>query len=166
MDEILKLYSDGATYREYVETAEITDKEKHLYYFNKMQLTQNEKKLVLGVVKSVRLLVFCNTACNDCRISLAVLENIRLSNPKIDFRIVSREGNLDIMQNFDTTTKIPMIIKIEDDNLKLIFNEFSELLSEKMKKLSPEETDILRQSYRKGAYKEEMLNQLIELMAK
>lgn len=163
MNRLTELYYSGKTYLQYVEAAETADRDKHLHYLHKMKLSEQEKQLVLDISDRVNLLVFCNIACRDCRIVLAVLENIRMLNPLMQYRIVDREGNRDIMQQIDKNCRIPLIIDITKDKYNIVFNEIPQSVQEKMKKLHPDEVDIMRQNFRRGLLKAEIMNQLLDL---
>lgn len=162
MNEMMTLYASGRTYEEYLEAADQLDKEKHLHYLHKMKLTVGEKKQVMAIKKPVTLLIFCNISCNDCRIALAILENMSVSNQNLQFRIVDREVNKAIMETIDQNCKIPMIVKLMDDAYNLIFNEVPESFRERTVRFETEQMESERLSYRKGLYKDEIFEQLMD----
>ncbi|MBF7097370.1 thioredoxin family protein [Alkalibacter mobilis] len=160
--KLRSLYNNGLSYLEFVENAEKLTAEKHLHYLEKMKLTKSETILLDGVLSEVKLLVFCETDCNDCRVVLATLENMRRINPLINYKITRRENNVEIMENFHKEARIPMIIKLSNDSSAIIFHE----LPEKYKQLSvgsiDDERELLRVKFRKGKFKDFILEQLID----
>lgn len=160
MKELAGLYQSGLQYMQYLETGEPVDREKHLHYLKKMMLSREEAKLFQTIYEPVKLLVFCDISCNDCRIFLAILENIRRMNPQIQYRIANREENREVMTQLDMNCRIPLAVKITEQNPVVLFNELPDALRVQMCCLQQEEADILRMDYRKGFHKDVVMLQL------
>ena len=180
MDDLVKrlsqLFDGGINYQEYLDTADEETRQKHLHYLEKMKLTEDEKEGLENIKSEKKLLVFCDTFCNDCRITLALLEALRRSSPSIGYRIVSREGNEGLMERLSGDNGIPLIVELGEDGVrssnagdvkgvKLIYNEFPDILHDDMKEADPESREKLITDFRKGLYKDVMLKQLVEKLS-
>ncbi|WHH60172.1 thioredoxin family protein [Petroclostridium sp. X23] len=77
MNELANLYNSGIIYVQYIETGDTEIKQKHLHYLHKIEFSKASRQKILKIKNCDRLLVFCSIMCNDCRITLALLENIR-----------------------------------------------------------------------------------------
>lgn len=172
-----QLFKSGVGYAEYIEKADEETRQKHLHYLEKMKLTDDEKKeLAESIREDRKLVVFCDTYCNDCRITLALLENLHRSTPSVEYRIVSREGNEGLMERLSGDIGIPLIVEIGEGSArssnagdvkgaKLIFNEFPDVLHDDMQEADPDSRDKLIKDFRKGLYKDVMLKQIVEKLS-
>jgi|GEM_PF-3389794 len=171
-----QLFDDGISYQEYLDTADEETRQKHLHYLEKMKLTAEEKKELEKIKSDKKLLVFCDTCCNDCRITLALLEDLCRSSPSIGYRIVSSEGNEGLMERLSGDNGIPLIVELGEEGVcssnagdvkgaKLIFNAFPDVLNDDMKEAGPESREKLITDFRKGLYKDVMLKQLVEKLS-
>jgi hypothetical protein len=171
-----QLFDKGISYQEYLDTADEETRQKHLHYLEKMKLTADEKEELEKIKKDKKLLVFCDTYCNDCRITLALLEDLRRSSPSIGYRIVSREGNEGLMEQLSGDNGIPLIVELGEGSVwnsnagdvkgaKLIFSEFPDVLNDDMLAADPENKEKLVTDFRKGLYKDVMLKQLVEKLS-
>lgn len=176
IENLNQLYDNGIGYQEYLASADEETRQKHLHYLEKMKLTEEEKEELENIKSGKKLLVFCDTYCNDCRITLALLEDLCKSSPSIGYRIVSREGNEGLMERLSGDNGIPLIIELGEDGVwssnagdmkgaKLIFNEFPDVLHDDMKDADPESREKLVKDFRKGLYKDVMLEQLVEKLS-
>jgi hypothetical protein len=162
LERIKKLYDFGLTYQQYIDTAELNVRDKHLQYLQAMKLRKREVKRTLEINRAVKLLVFCSSYCKDCRIVISVLENMHEVNPLLQFRIADREGNRDIMMDIDMNCRIPLIIAFTPSNFKVVYNEFPKSLYKKiMGELDDNKKETIRQNYRMGLFKAEILTELI-----
>lgn len=161
MSTLNEIYKAGKGYQSYIDSAEDEARQKHLHYLKKMELTHEETKSFSSIKDEKRLLVFCSISCNDCRITLALLEGIRRANPLIQYSIASREENEELMQRLSGDKRIPLLVEIQDKSSKVIFNEFPDVLRTKMAGAHSEEQEMLREDFREGLYKAEMLAQLL-----
>lgn len=174
MENLNQLFEGGRGYEQYLSGADEETRQKHLHYLEKMKLTEDERKeLSESIREDRRLLVFCDTYCNDCRITLALLEELRRSSSLIQYRIVSRQGNESLMERISGDNGIPLIVGIGEGSVrnsnagdvkgaKLIFNEFPDVLNDDMKEADPDSRDKLIRDFRKGLYKDVMLRQFVE----
>lgn len=162
--KVKELYNSGVSYQQFINNADIIDLERHFYYFKKMELSQREITTLMTIKQPKELLVFCDILCKDCRIVLAILKNMSVENENVKYRIVDREGNRDVMTRFNENCRIPMIIDISDKP-KMIFNEFPYSILDKIPNLQQEEIDEIREAYRNGLYKEEVLVQIVTKLA-
>lgn len=176
IENLNQLYDNGIGYQEYLASADEETRQKHLHYLEKMKLTEEEKEELENIKSGKKLLVFCDTYCSDCRITLALLEDLCKSSSSIGYRIVSREGNEGLMERLSGDNGIPLIIELGEDGVwssnagdmkgaKLIFNEFPDVLHDDMKDADPESREKLVKDFRKGLYKDVMLEQLVEKLS-
>ncbi len=176
IENLNQLYDNGIGYQEYLASADEETRQKHLHYLEKMKLSGEEKEELESIKSDKKLLVFCDTYCNDCRITLALLEELRRSSPSIGYRIVSREGNEGLMERLSGDNGIPLIVELGEDSVwssnagdikgaKLVFNEFPDVLHDDMKDADPENREKLVKDFRKGLYKDVMLDQLVDKLS-
>ncbi|HEX2945633.1 MAG TPA: thioredoxin family protein [Clostridia bacterium] len=176
-ENLNQLFDSGVGFEEYLGSADEVTRQKHMHYLEKMQLTEDEKKELAESIREDReLVVFCDTYCNDCRVTLALLENLRRSAPSVGYRIVSREGNEGLMERLSGDNGIPLIVEIGEGSTrnsnsgdlkgaKLIFNEFPDVLLDDMLEADPDNKEKLITDYRKGLYKDIMLKQIVEKLS-
>lgn len=161
MKGITELYEEGASYVEYVGTADEEARLKHLHYLEKMKLSGDETGRLSEIKRETRLLVFCDTFCNDCRITLALLENMKDSCPLLQYRIASRKGNEELMRQLGGGIGIPLIAKVQANAAEAVFKEYPEVLHDKIESAGEEDRSNIIVNFRRGLYKEEMFRQLI-----
>lgn len=160
MVQLHDLYNNGMSFEQYIGSASNEDKEKHLYYLQKMMLTEKEKTFVLDIQADKNLLVFSDLFCPDCRVTLTLLENMKQVNSRIDYKILSRKGHEGIMKQVSGTARIPLIIDFSKDKAQVLYNEYPLKVQKEMES-TPSKEDIIRLEYRKGFYKAEMIQQLL-----
>jgi thiol-disulfide isomerase/thioredoxin len=90
-------------------------------------LTASEESLAKEVIAvepfrrlpgTVRVLVLSEDWCGDCTDNLPILNRLAEESGKLDVRIVSRDDNLDIMDNYlkyGTFQAIPLILFLNDE---------------------------------------------------
>jgi hypothetical protein len=164
MKELARLFDEGISFNEYVGTCSGEDRQKHLHYLQKMELTEEERERLNEIKADVKLLVFCNTFCNDCRIALALLENMKNANSHIHYTIVGRDGREELMRQISGGIGIPLILDITNERAGIVFNEYPDVVADKMPGADNETRDRLILEFRKGLYKKEMLQQFIEYL--
>ena len=176
-ENLKQLYDSGTGLEEYLNSADEETRQKHLHYLDKMKLTEDEKKELAENIREDReLLVFCDTYCNDCRITLALLEDLRRSSRSIKYRIVSREGNEGLMERISGDNGIPLVIEIGEGSVrssnggdvkgaKLIFNEFPDVIHDDMLQADSDGREKLVKDFRKGLYKDVMLKQFMDKLS-
>jgi thiol-disulfide isomerase/thioredoxin len=94
--------------------------------------------------KPVRVLVLSEDWCGDCTDNLPVLNRIAQDTGKLDFRIVSRDENLDIQNQYLKYGKfqsVPTMLFLDDDGT--VFGHFIE---------RPESVTELRAAKRQAIY--------------
>jgi hypothetical protein len=164
MNLLMDMYNGGIIYKTYLDHGKDEDKQKHLHYLQKVKFTEEDIHQIKQIKKHTKLLVFCNILCNDCRITLAVLENIRKLNPLVQYKIVDREGNRALMQTLSGEQRIPLIIRIQDNHYEVIFTEFPDVVRDMMKNSADEEKENLKLKFRKGFYNDKILQQFLSYL--
>lgn len=77
---------------------------------------------IIGLDRKLTFLVLTESWCGDASPSLPVMNKIAELNPNIDLRIVLRDENIDLMNQFLTNEamSIPKLIIIDNDNEEVI----------------------------------------------
>ncbi len=139
----------------------LNESEKHLYEFTKLNLQRmnriqktysvsQDKKNALSKIKNKQYwIVITEEWCGDSAQNTPIIAKISEANPNIEFKILERDNNLDIMDKYltDGKRKIPKVI-IFDENGNELFQwterprKASELMSSLLNSGVPKEKAI------------------------
>ncbi len=137
-------------YKEYLEFDNGEYKEKQEKVIDKIKFTkENEEKI--KKIGNKNLEILAQPYCPDCRVLVAILENMVIMNKNIAIKYMEREENSDY--------RIPTIFLDKE----IIFVEFPKKIKEILEKsLDKDETIYL---YRTGKYNKEVIEELIEILS-
>lgn len=119
----------------------------------------NKTKDALKILNSkVKILLFAENYCPDCRIMVPFLEKIQMQNSNIAVYIFKRQGNEELLKEITGETSIPTAL-IYDDNMKLK-GKYVEM----PKKIKG--TLLAVPKYRMGKYNDEIEEELLNMVIK
>ncbi len=116
----------GKDYKSYLQGS--TDEHRKIQesIFEKITLSEEGIKKIKEIDRKIKLLVFAEVYCPDCRVFIPFIEKIRAENENIKVEIVKRSGNEDEMEKKYGLTRIPSAVKIENGEKRVIYEEFPE----------------------------------------
>ncbi len=132
-------------------------KERQIKLYEEVNLSIDTKNIIKNSKKEIKIIVFAEIYCPDCRIVMPFLEKINRSNDKIRLFIFPREGYEDLMKEYTAKVRIPTIITLDqDNNLIGSYIEFPKQISTEIENNLERREEIIS-NYRSGEY-----NQIIE----
>lgn len=159
--ELKRVFQEGRTYLEYIMEGDEETQSKHLHYRDKMVLTHNEAADVDRAPLGGNFLVFCDTACNDCRIVSAMMDQIQSHQPSYRFRYALRKDQEELMKRIDPEARIPMVVQLMQDYWKLVFYEVPQVLIQRGEHQTEEERRESRVAFQRGLWKDEVLREFL-----
>ena len=108
------------------------------------------------------MVLFAEIYCPDCRVFVPFIEKIRKENKNIEIEIKKRSGMEKEAEKDYGVTRIPTLLRQSTSGYIKIYEEFPEVLREKMKKTGAGNTIQLIQEYRIGRYNKEIEKQIVE----
>lgn len=152
----------GKDYKSYLQGSKDEHRKIQESIFEKITLSEEGIKKIKEIDRKIKLLVFAEVYCPDCRVFIPFIEKIRAENENIKVEIVKRSGNEDEMEKKYGLTRIPSAVKIENGEKRVIYEEFPETLKEKIKDKNGMEKIELITHYRMGKFNIEIEKELIE----
>ncbi len=134
---------NGLKYQTYMEVAgrklnetnqeALTEEEKHLFEYTKLNMKRSERiektysvsaeleEKLLSVKTPQTWMVITEAWCGDSAQNLPYMAKMATVNPLIDLKILLRDDNLDIMDEYLTngTRSIPVLIAFDEEGIEL-----------------------------------------------
>jgi uncharacterized protein YciI len=158
--ELESIFDKAMSYNDYLTLMEEEVRDKHLHYLEKMAMDPIQQDRLNAKALKGKLLVFCDTACPDCRIVTATLENMRKTHPELDMRLALREEHEEQMKELEKEAKIPMVIQLLDDDWRLVFYEIPSVLRAAADHQDEETRLQERTRFQRGEYKESVMEEV------
>lgn len=148
-------------YYEYLNGYSEGDKNIQIEIYEKTEISKENLENIKSLNKEIRLLLFAEVYCPDCRVFVPIVEKMREINPNLKIEIIKRKGNEELMGKYKVT-RIPSLIKIEDGKSEVVYEEFPENVKIKIKSCDVEEKYQLIKRYRTGEFNQDIEKELID----
>ena len=114
--DLQKTFDAALTWEQYL----ATDPErspKWLDIYRQVSLTQDQRRLIEGFVREVRMLCVSGIWCGDCVQQGPLLQRIAEASPRIDLRWVDRDEHPDLAEQIKVNAglRVPMVIFMAED---------------------------------------------------
>lgn len=158
------IYAKGINFSSFLELASGEDRDITLRFLEKTELKDELVDRIKAIDRDIKVLVLGEIWCPDCRINMPAMEIINRLNPRIDFRIIPREGNEMDFEGYmvDGKVKIPTFIIMDKD-----YKELGHIL-ERPKKVKDfydrgDQLEIIKNSklYREGYFIVDMVEEIL-----
>lgn len=153
MDKEYKTYLNGST----PEHKEIQNS-----IYGKIELSEESIEKIRAIKKKIKLILFAEVYCPDCRVFVPFIEKIRRENKNIEIEIKKRSGMEKEAEKEYGVTRIPTLLRPTASGYIKIYEEFPEIVMEKLKKNGAGNTIQLIQEYRIGRYNKDIEKQIVE----
>ncbi len=162
------LYNQGYDFDKFMHLndGEYVDKVEAFLQLSSDALT-DELKSALNKIKKAQVLVFGEVWCPDCVINIAALEILAQTNSNIEYKILPREGNEEILGTLtpDGSARIPTFISVDDDyQAKGFFLEKPKAVKAVESGDDQVKRIVVKRDYRNGKYLLDTLEELIEIL--
>ena len=141
-----------------------TDEQKKIQnsIFEKIKIKEETAEKLKTINKKIKLILFAEIYCPDCRIFIPFLARFRDENKNIQIEVGKRSGQENEIKKEFGVDKIPTLLKQCGTEYKKIYEEFPDTLKLKMES----EPAVLKgqyiHEYRVGRYNLEIEKQLLE----
>lgn len=114
--ELQKTFDTALSWDQYL----ATDSERSLDWqdiYTQVSLTQDQRSLVAGFVREVRMLCVSGIWCGDCVQQGPLLQRIAEASPRIDLRWIDRDEHADLAEQIKVNAglRVPMVIFMAED---------------------------------------------------
>lgn len=165
-----KLFLSGDDYEMMLQSMPPEHEQEFRKYFNLLRAPKNER--ILDFYRKIfelrdqeyRILVFAESFCPDCHINTAAL-NVLSTQPNIRVKFVSRDQNLDIIDNFREggQIKIPAIV-VMDENFRILGSVIERPERVKNLLLNDDSGESKKQAYLAGEYLFDILEDILSII--
>lgn len=161
-------FNRGMTIDQFLGTGSDLDKEAYMKMHRKAFSLDGEiVKKVESIKKPVKILAFAEIWCPDCIVNLPVLELMKLKNSNINYRILPRAGNEELLEEYkvDGKARIPTFL-LFDEHYKLIgvFIEQPRAVKEIVAGGNQPQIIVTKRAYRRGEYIKHTLQEILQLL--
>ena len=152
-------------FNEYLNFSTEEDKEKQLRIMDKIHLSNETTQKIKNIKKDIKLLVFAEPYCPDCKAFVPFIQKFSELNPHILVTYISRSENEEFLASLSEEMRIPSMFYYINDSLHITYLEVPKFVLERAK--NGEDEGELRYNYRTGVYnhelEEELLNIILEI---
>ncbi|MHA1983669.1 MAG: thioredoxin family protein, partial [Candidatus Hodarchaeales archaeon] len=114
-------FNKGKNYNDYVDSILDEDrKSKYNSYFKRFELQQNHKEFLLNDLEhDIKILAIGASWCSDCQNNLPIISHIADFSPKLELRLINKEGNEGALNFVNKGHRIPQIFFLSPDFYKV-----------------------------------------------
>jgi thiol-disulfide isomerase/thioredoxin len=112
-------FASGLPYGRYLQTGTEEQQRRWTQVYDAAHLTDDQKQLVAGFVREMKILIFSGIWCGDCVQQCPLISRIAEVNPgKIDLRFVERPKESELVPELriNTGSRVPVVIFLSEDN--------------------------------------------------
>jgi thiol-disulfide isomerase/thioredoxin len=112
-------FASGLPYGRYLQTGTEEQQRRWTQVYDAAHLTDDQKQLVAGFVREMKILIFSGIWCGDCVQQCPLISRIAEVNPgKIDLRFVERPKESELVPELriNAGSRVPVVIFLSEDN--------------------------------------------------
>jgi thiol-disulfide isomerase/thioredoxin len=112
-------FNSALRYDRYVQTGTDEQQSRWRQTYDAARLSDNQKLLVGGFVREMRILVFSGIWCGDCVEQCPLIHRIAVANPeKIDLRFIERQRDSELISELRINggNRVPVVLFLSEDN--------------------------------------------------
>jgi thiol-disulfide isomerase/thioredoxin len=112
-------FTSGLPYERYLQNGNEEQQRRWKQTYEAARLTEAQKQLLGGFVRSMKILTFSGIWCGDCVEQCPLIQRIAEANPsKIDLRFVERprEGELIPELRINGGSRVPIVLFVSEDD--------------------------------------------------
>src|SRR5271156_6262512 len=112
-------FAAGLPYDRYLQTGTEEQQRRWKQVHEAARLTDAQKQLIGGFVRSVKILAFSGIWCGDCVEQCPLIHRIAEGNPaKIDLRFVERPSDAELIPELRINggSRVPVVLFLSEDN--------------------------------------------------
>lgn len=116
---LLDQFASGIPYDRYVQTGTDEQQRRWRQVYDAAQLSDTQKQLIAGFVRSMKILVFSGIWCGDCVEPCPLIYRISEANTgKIDLRFIERprDGELVPELRINGGNRVPLVVFLSEDD--------------------------------------------------
>lgn len=161
----MKNLEGGLTFAEYMEKSNEDERNSQVIAYDNTKLSEKCKKDILKISEIVNVIVFSDTYCPDCTVTLPFIKKMQELNSNIKVKIYPLRGNEELLQNYVGQARIPTVITFNKDWLpKGAYVEIPKALTAKIARMKVEIQKETIGAYRSGKYNELVEEELLDLI--
>lgn len=167
MANIGEMFLKGKNYEEFLKDAEGKSYSKLKEVYDSINFPEGIENRIKSIHKKIKVLLFAESWCPDCIVSVPILVKMAKVNKNIEYTILPRKGYENFLNNYqyEGKPKIPTFV-FYDEN----FNELGAFIEipQKIKSIYEKgyQPDIItaRREYREGKYSEVVADEFLRIM--
>ncbi len=103
---------EGLTWDEWLAGTSGAAADKMRSIYEKLELTDDDVTFLKSIRTKIHILCLSESWCGDCVQQVPIMARLCAENPKINFRIIGRDDNLDVMDRylFNSAAVIPVFV--------------------------------------------------------
>ena len=117
--DLVERFTSALPYQRYLESATEEQRQRWQKVYEAAGLTDEQKQLLAGFVRQMKILVFSGVWCGDCIEQCPLIQRIAEGNPaKIDLRFVERLRDSELPPEFriNAGSRVPVAIFLSEDD--------------------------------------------------
>lgn len=159
--------SGAFTFDEYVEKSTEEKRKVQMDALERTVLSDNAKNKIKQINEEINIVVFSESYCPDCVITLPFIKRIEELNNKIKMYMMPLKGNEAVLEECVGEKRIPTVMAFDSKMEPIgVYIEMPGALKEKMVGLSEAEIKSLIADYRQGKYNDLIESELLGIISK
>ncbi|WP_245641325.1 thioredoxin family protein [Thermovenabulum gondwanense] len=167
MMDFKKLFLKGIDFEDFLEQADENSRKKIEDIYGKINFNDKLVERINEINKKVKVLVFAESWCPDCIAAVPVLIKMAKTSGVIDYAILPKEGNEELLENYkyDGKPRIPTFIFL-DENYRELGNyvEIPAKIKEIYEKGMQADYIVARRNYRNGLYSDMIAEEFLNII--
>ncbi len=162
-----ELFLKGCTFEEFVNKDMDVNREKTLEIYHQIELEEEILKDIEAIETTIKILGFAEIWCPDCMINVPALQKMHDINPKLEIRLLPREGNEDSLSRYKIggKAKIPTFIIMNESFEELgAFIETPKIIKDTIAKGNQVEVVVAKRKYSKGEYVSNTIKEVLDII--
>lgn len=160
----MKNLMNGLNYNEYIDKLNDEHKLQLIKSYEDITLSQNTKTFFSDFPEEVKVVIFSEGYCPDCSLIIPFIRKIQECNSKVSISILSRDENVDLLEECSGEARIPTIMTFKKDMEPIgLYVEFPKEFKDSMKNLNENNRIELIKQFREGKYNDIIEKDIMKL---
>lgn len=162
-----ELFKNGISFTELLNKSDEPYRNKCEEIMNNIKIDESIINKIKSITKKINILAFAELWCPDCQINLPAIYTISENNNNVEFKIVPREGNENLMERYklDGKVKIPTLVIMDEDFNEIgYFIEVPNIVRDVVNRGNQVEIIVTKREYRNGKYITNTIEEVLDII--
>ncbi|WP_245984626.1 thioredoxin family protein [Biomaibacter acetigenes] len=155
MMDVQEMFEKGVIYSDFLKGADEKSYLKLHEIYNNLHFSEDIKGRIKSIGREINVLIFAETWCPDCVVSVPALVKMAEENKNIKYAILPREGHEDFLEKYryEGKPRIPTFVFYDENFSELgSFVEIPQKIKIIYEKGYQPDIIVARREYRQGKY--------------